>query len=159
MTGAVRRLSLLALLLAALGAAPAAVAAPAPQTTLPAIEKQVMCVVCKTPLAVANGPQAEAQRRQIRELIAAGLTEQQIKDELVDEYGERVLALPDDDGFQLAVYLVPLGVVLLALLLLLLVLPSWRRSARVRAQQPAFAAPALSADDERRLDEDLARHD
>ena len=37
--------------------APGALAAE-PQTTLPAIEEQVMCVVCKTPLSVANGPQA-----------------------------------------------------------------------------------------------------
>ncbi|HMJ03943.1 MAG TPA: cytochrome c-type biogenesis protein CcmH [Conexibacter sp.] len=152
-----RRVSLLALLLAALTAGPAAAATP--QTTLPAIEEQVMCVVCKTPLSVANGPQAEAQRRQIRGLIAAGMTEQQIKDELVAEYGERVLALPEDDGFNLAVYLVPVGAVLLALLVLLLALPRWRRTARARARQPALAAPALSPEDKRRLDEDLARHD
>lgn len=151
-----RRAGLLALLLALAGA-PAGAAAP--QTTLPAIEEQVMCVVCKTPLSVANGPQAEAQRRQIRGLIAAGLTEQQIKDELVAEYGERVLALPEDDGFNLAVYLVPVALVLTALALLTLALPRWRRSARARAQQPAVAAPTLSAEDRRRLDEDLARHD
>lgn len=158
------RIPLLALLLVALAGASAAVAsAPAsaaePQTTLPAIEEQVMCVVCRTPLSVANGPQAEAQRRQIRGLIAAGLTEQQIKDELVVEYGERVLALPEDDGFNLAVYLVPIGLVLAALALLALVLPRWRRQARARARQPAVAAPALSDEDALRLDEDLARHD
>ena len=157
---AARRLPLVALLVA-LAAALAAVPATAaePRTTLPAIEEQVMCVVCKTPLSVANGPQAEAQRRQIRRLIAAGLTEQQVKDELVAEYGERVLALPEDDGFNLAVYLVPIALVLLALSLLALALPRWRRHARTRAGQPAVAAPALSAEDERRLDEDLARHD
>jgi cytochrome c-type biogenesis protein CcmH len=156
-----RRLPLLALLLAALAAAsaPAGASAAPAKTTLPAIEEQVMCVVCKTPLSVANGPQAEAQRRQIRRLIAAGLTEQQIKDEMVAEYGERVLALPEEDGFNLAVYLVPVGGLALALALLALALPRWRRSARVRAGRPAPAAPALSAEDERRLDEDLARHD
>ena len=148
-------------LLAVLALAPASgsVAAAEPQTTLPAIEKQVMCVVCRIPLSVANGPQAEAQRRQIRGLIAAGLTEQQIKDELVDEYGQRVLALPEDDGFNLAVYLVPIALVLLALALLALALPRWHRRARVRAGQPAVAAPTLSAEDRQRLDEDLARHD
>ncbi len=149
----------LAVVLAALALAPGAAVAAETQTTLPAIEKQVMCVVCRTPLSVANGPQAEAQRRQIRGLIAAGLTEQQIKDELVAEYGERVLALPEDDGFNLAVYLVPVALVLLALGLLALALPRWRRHARERAGQPAVAAPTLSAEDRQRLDEDLARHD
>lgn len=156
-TRAVLAAALAALALGAL--LPAAAPAAEPRTSLPAIEEQVMCVVCRTPLSIANGPQAEAQRRQIRGLVAAGLTEQQIKDELVAEYGERVLALPDDDGFDLAVYLVPVGAVLLALLGLGLALPRWRRAARARAGRPSLAAPALSPEDARRLDEDLARHD
>ena len=118
-----------------------------------------MCVVCRTPLSVANGPQAEAERRQIRELIAQGKSEQQIKDVLVEQYGDRVLALPQDDGFNLAVYLVPIVAVALALALLALALPRWRRHARARAAEPAAAVPTLSAEDARRLDEDLARHD
>ena len=118
-----------------------------------------MCVVCRTPLSVANGPQADAERRQIRELIARGRSEQQIKDVLVAQYGDRVLALPKAGGFDLAVYLVPIAAVLLALALLALALPRWRRHARAQAAAPAVAVPALSAEDAQRLDEDLARHD
>lgn len=156
-----RRLLLLVTLAALLAVAVAAPLAHAadPQTTLPAMEQQVMCVVCRTPLSVANGPQADAERRQIRELIAEGRSQQQIKDALVAQYGERVLALPRDDGFNLAVYLVPIAAVALALALLALALPRWRRHARVRAAAPAAAVPALSAEDAQRLDEDLARHD
>jgi cytochrome c-type biogenesis protein CcmH len=155
-----RRLLPLLLALAAL-AGPASTAATAaqPQTTLPAIEQQVMCVVCRTPLAVANGPQADAERRQIRELIAQGKSAQEIKDALVAQYGERVLALPHDDGFNLAVYLVPVAVLAIALALLALALPRWRRHARARAAQPAAATPTLSSEDMRRLDEELARRD
>jgi cytochrome c-type biogenesis protein CcmH len=124
------------------------------------MEQQVMCVVCRTPLAVANGPQAEAERRQIRRLIAQGRSEQQIKDALVAQYGERVLALPQDDGFNLAVYLVPLLAVAVGLLLLAVSLPRWRRRARARAVAPAAAqAPTPSDDDLRRLDEELAQRD
>jgi cytochrome c-type biogenesis protein CcmH/NrfF len=148
-------LALLAALLAAAGPA----AAVQPRTTLPAIEQQVMCVVCRTPLALANGPQADAERRQIRELIAQGRSEAQIKDVLVAQYGERVLALPREHGFNLAVYLVPIGAIVAALALLALALPRWRRRARARSAQPAVAAPTPSAEDLRRLDEDLARHD
>ncbi len=158
MTRAVRRAPLLALVLGALAVASPAPAAE-PQTTLSAMEQQVMCVVCRTPLAVANGPQADAERRQIGRLIAAGRSEQQIKDALVAQYGERVLALPNDDGFNLAVYLVPIGVVAAALALLALALPRWRRRARERTGQPAAAIPTMSAEDTQRLDEDLARHD
>jgi cytochrome c-type biogenesis protein CcmH len=155
----VRGLLPLGLLLAALSLATATAAAVQPQTTLSAMEQQVMCVVCRTPLAVANGPQADAERRQINELIARGRSEQQIKDALVAQYGERVLALPETDGFNLAVYLVPIAVVAFALAVLAFALPRWRREARVRAATPAAAGPAPSAEDMQRLDEDLARHD
>jgi cytochrome c-type biogenesis protein CcmH/NrfF len=155
-----RRGALVVLLAAVVLSAPvAALAAPTPRTTLPAMEQQVMCVVCRTPLSVANGPQADAERRQIRELIAQGKSEQQIKDVLVAQYGDRVLALPRDDGFNLAVYLVPIAAVLLALALLALALPRWRRHARAQAAAPAIAVPTLSVEDAQRLDEDLARHD
>jgi cytochrome c-type biogenesis protein CcmH len=162
MSRAARRLPLapvlaLALAFVVMSAAPALAAQP--RTTLPAMEQQVMCVVCRTPLAVANGPQADAERQQIRELIAQGKNERQIKDALVAQYGERVLALPRGSGFDLAVYLVPIAAVLLGLAVLLVALPRWRRSARARAAQPAVAAPALSAEDARRLAEDLARRD
>jgi cytochrome c-type biogenesis protein CcmH len=149
----------LALVVAALASVPGSSPAAEPQTTLPAMEQQVMCVVCRTPLAVANGPQANAERRQIRRLIAQGKSEQQIKDVLVAQYGERVLALPKDDGFNLAVYLVPIAAVLLALMLLALMLPRWRRETRARAAAPAAAAPTVSAEDLRRLDDELAQRD
>lgn len=153
------RLLLLLTLASLLGVASPLASAVEPQTTLPAMEQQVMCVVCRTPLSVANGPQADAERRQIRELIVQGKDEQQIKDVLVAQYGERVLALPRDDGFNLAVYLVPIAAIALALALLALALPRWRRHARVRAAAPATAVPTLSEEDAQRLDEDLARHD
>jgi cytochrome c-type biogenesis protein CcmH/NrfF len=154
-----RALPLLATLAALLVVAASPAPAAQPQTTLPAMEQQVMCAVCRTPLSVANGPQADAEREQIRRLIAQGKSEQQIKDALVAQYGERVLALPRSDGFNLAVYLVPIAAVALALALLALALPRWRRHARARAAASAVAGPVSSAEDMRRLDEDLARHD
>jgi cytochrome c-type biogenesis protein CcmH len=162
-----RRLAAIALLALALAATAGSAPAPAatPRTTLPQIEQQVMCVVCKTPLAVANGPQADAERRQIRELIARGLTERQIKDALVAQYGQRVLALPTASGFNVAVYAIPIAVVVVGLLVLALALPRWRR----RASAPATAGAAWSgaappaaaptADELRRVDEELARDD
>jgi cytochrome c-type biogenesis protein CcmH/NrfF len=161
-----RALALLALLAAIALAAGAALgttgaAAQEPKTDLKTIEEQVMCVVCRTPLSVAGGPQAAAQRRLINGYIAQGLDADQIKDALVVEYGERVLALPDDEGFNIAVYVVPVVVVVAALALLALALPRWRRHARAyAAEHPAAAAgPVLDAEDARRLDEDLRRYD
>lgn len=138
----------------------AATAAQPQRASLPQIEQEVMCIVCKTPLSIANGPQADAQRDFIRGLIAEGKTEQQIKDALVAEYDERVLALPREKGFNLAVYLVPIAVLAAALALLAVALPRWRRRSRaLAAAGPAAPGPALSDEDTHRLDEDLARYD
>jgi len=155
-----RALGALALALAALALAAPAAPGATPKTDLKTIEDQVMCVVCRTPLSVADGPQAAAQRRLIARWIAQGMSEQEIKDALVAEYGERVLALPDDDGFALAAYLVPIAVVAGALVLAAVALPRWRRRARAAAAAPGpAAAPELTAADARRLDEELRRFD
>ncbi len=155
--------ALLALALAATAVSPipAAAMGATPLTTLPQIEQQVMCVVCKTSLAVANGPQAEAERHQIRLLIARGLTEAQIKDALVAQYGPRVLALPQASGFNVAVYAIPIAVLVLGLAVLAIMLPRWRRRARVPATAGAWSAGAPagapSADELRRVAEELDR--
>jgi cytochrome c-type biogenesis protein CcmH/NrfF len=151
------------LLLVALHAAVAAPVAPAPgaKTTLPAVESQAMCVTCKIPLTVAQSPQADRERAFIQSLIAAGLTEAQIKRALVREYGPAVLALPSSHGFGLAAYLVPPCVVLALLALLALLLPRWRRRSRaaLAAGGASSSASGLSPTDEARLDADIARFD
>ncbi|HEU0249671.1 MAG TPA: cytochrome c-type biogenesis protein CcmH [Solirubrobacteraceae bacterium] len=133
-------------------------AALAPQTNLPTIERQVMCVTCKIPLNVAESAQASRERVLIRGLIAEGRSEAQIKRTLVAEYGPAVLALPSAKGFDLAAYLVPAAVVLALVALLAVLLPGWRRRAREqRARKDE--APRLSASDEARLQADLERFD
>jgi cytochrome c-type biogenesis protein CcmH len=129
-----------------------------PRASLPAIERQVMCVTCKIPLNVAESPQSQRERAYIRGLIAEGQTEAQIKSALVAQYGQSVLALPSAKGFDLAAYLVPVAVVLGMLGLLAFLLPSWRRHARAHKGTVADA-PQLSASDTARLDADLAHFD
>jgi len=142
---------LLVLLLAGAGETAAA-----PRTSLPAIERQVMCVTCKIPLNVAESPQADRERAFIQSLIVEGKSEAQIKRALVGQYGPAVLALPSSHGFDLAAYLVPIAA-LLALLVGLALLPRWRRgSAAAPAQEPATP---LSGSDAARLDADLAHFD
>jgi cytochrome c-type biogenesis protein CcmH len=129
-----------------------------PGTTLPVIERQVMCVTCKIPLNVAESPQADRERALIRRLIAEGKNEAQVKSALVGQYGTAVLGLPTAKGFDLTAYLVPVAVVLCLLALLALVLPRWRRHARASAAATPVA-PKLSEGDAARLDADLKRFD
>ena len=129
-----------------------------PQTSLPVIERQVMCVTCKIPLNVAQSQQANRERAFIQGLIDEGKTEAQIKDALLAQYGPTVLGLPGAHGFDLTVYLVPLAAFLALLATLAVLLPRWRRRARAQAA-PAVDAPQLSSADTARLDADLARFD
>jgi cytochrome c-type biogenesis protein CcmH len=151
----------LALVLNATPGAAAAAAAAVPRTTLPAVEGQVMCVTCKIPLTVAESPQADRERAFIQRLIDRGRDAAQIKRALVYQYGSAVLALPSGHGFDLAVYLVPVAVVLALLAMAAVLLPRWRRRARsTPALDPAQAPPAtLSPTDAARLEADMARFD
>jgi cytochrome c-type biogenesis protein CcmH len=127
-------------------------------TSLPVIERQVMCVTCKIPLNVAQSQQANRERAFIQSLIDEGQTEAQIKDALVAQYGPTVLGLPGAHGFDLTVYLVPLAAFLVLLATLVILLPRWRRHARDQADR-ATAPPTLSPADAARLDADLTRFD
>jgi cytochrome c-type biogenesis protein CcmH len=149
-----RLLALLAVL--ALAVAPAAASAAQPRASFNELETEVMCDVCGVPLNIAESPRADQQRREIKQLIARGLTKQQIEDELVRRYGPGILASPPDKGFSLAAYIVPLAVVAALVVGLALLLPRWRRR-RTAAPAQDSDAPPLSAADQRRLDEELAR--
>ncbi len=150
-----RRAAALALALVLALAAPAL--AQQPRASLPDIEDEVMCVTCNVALNIAESPQASRQRAFIRQLIDDGMTKRQIKARLVDEYGEDVLALPDEDGVGVAAYAVPIGVVLALTATLALVLPRWR--GRGGAAAAPGGSAAVSDADLRRLAEDLARFD
>ena len=157
---AVARLVLLALALAALVATPA-LAAQA-RTTLPDVEDEVMCDTCNVPLNIADSDRAEQERQVIRKLIAQGLTKDQIKDRLKAQYGPAILATPQDSGFSLAVWWVPVAVVLALLALIAALLPRWRNRPPPDGGDDGDDPGAdreLSASDARRLEQDLARYD
>ena len=155
-----RLVSALAALIAlgALAASAGAAPRPAPRTSLPVIEREVMCVTCKIPLNVAQSPQADRERAFIQSLIDKGYSEAQVKRALVAQYGPAVLGLPSAHGFDLSAYLVPIAVVLAVLATLVLLLPRWRR--RARAQSAGEEGEAtLDASEAARLESDLARFD
>ncbi len=143
-------------LVAALALALAASAhAATPKASFNDLEDEVMCDVCNVPLNIAEAPRADQQRREIRGLIAQGMTKDEIKAELKRRYGPAILAVPEDSGFGLAAWLVPIAVVVALLAGLALLLPRWRR----RPPPPGpTQGPGLEPSDARRLDEDLARY-
>jgi cytochrome c-type biogenesis protein CcmH len=128
-------------------------AAVAQQASLPDIEDEVMCPICGTTLELSDSPQAERERELIRGLIAEGQSKDEIKDALVAEYGEDVLAVPDSDGFDLTAWVVPaLGIALAAGAVGLAI-------ARLGRRREDGGGSGLGAEDDARLDRDMSSYD
>jgi len=145
----------------ALLAMPAAAAArDCPKTTLADIEDEVMCPVCGTPLGLAiEAPQAQRERAYIERLIARCKSKDEVKQALVAEFGDSVLALPGDQGDDslgdVLVYVVPALGILLAAGGIAFAVVRWRR----RDGGPGGRGAALAGADGSRLDDDMDRYD
>ena len=114
-----------------------------------------MCVQCKTALNVSTSAVADQERAFIRRQIALGKDKRQVKAALVGEFGPGVLAMPQEKGFSLTAYLVPIVLGLLALAGLIVAARRWRR----RPPEVVDAPEPLADDDARRLDAELAAYD
>ena len=135
--------------------APAASLAACPKTSLADVEDEVMCPVCGVPLGLATeAPQANRERAFIQREAERCKSKAQIKQELVAQFGDRVLALPPEKGFNLAAYLVPAAIVLGGIAVVTTIAVRRRRS-----QPEAPGTPALAGDDAARLEADLERYD
>ena len=165
-----RLAALVVVLLAALSVASPALAVPAAQRgeAFNRLEKKVMCIECNVPLNIAEAAQADATRAQIRLLLDRDLSEEQVLDQLVEDYGVNVLASPKAEGLGAVAYLVPVAALLALLGLGAALLPRWRanraadpgRGDGADAGDPArddAPAQGVSRADDDRLDAELAR--
>jgi cytochrome c-type biogenesis protein CcmH/NrfF len=126
--------------------------------TLTEISGEVMCPICGTLLELAESPQALREKAFIKRLIAEGKSKAQIKDALVAQYGQEVLALPKGSGFDLSAYLVPAIAFVVAAIALAVGVLRWRRdSGPPGPGTPSAKGP--TGEDAERLDADLARYD
>lgn len=157
-----RRLPLVLAILASLTAlllpTAAAAATSALRTELNEIEGEVMCPVCGTLLELAESPQATREKAFIEKLVKQGQSKDEIKEALVEQYGDAVLAEPKGSGFSLSAYVVPIIAFAVAVVLLGFAVWKWRRAAGSRDERkPEAEGP--SDEDRKRLDDDLARYD
>jgi cytochrome c-type biogenesis protein CcmH len=120
--------------------------------SLAELEGEVMCPVCETTLDQSSSPAAQQIKRVIRNRIAAGDTKTQIKDRLVAEYGNAILAAPPRKGFGLVAWWLPLIGIVAAAIVVGVGALRW-----ARAREPAPAGPPLDPVLERRLDDELRR--
>ncbi|HRO32146.1 MAG TPA: cytochrome c-type biogenesis protein CcmH [Brevundimonas sp.] len=127
----------------------APLAEPAQEARAQALFDAIRCVVCQHE-AIGDSPAGVAadMRRLVREEIAAGRTDTQIRDGLVDRYGDYVLFKPPVRMGTWLLWFGPFLLVLVAGAALLL-----------RGRKATAEAAALSADEEKALAERLAADD
>jgi cytochrome c-type biogenesis protein CcmH len=118
------------------------------------LEAELVCPVCSTTLDQSDALVAQRMKAYIRQRIAAGDTEVEIKDALVDEFGPEVLATPPKSGFGLLAWLLPLVALAAGAIAVALLIRSWSR----RRAPPAPERP-LDPELDRRVDEELARYE
>lgn len=93
------------------------------------VAKQLYCPVCENiPLDVCPTQACAQWRELIREKLALGWTDSQIKGYFVDQYGDRVLASPPARGLNLLVYIFPPLAILMGALILARALQAWKQS-------------------------------
>jgi cytochrome c-type biogenesis protein CcmH len=94
-----------------------------------AIARQLYCPVCEnTPLDVCPTTACHQWRELIRQMLAEGKTESEIKQYFVDYYGARVLSEPPVSGINWLVYIVPPAAFLAGVILLFLAFRTWKRT-------------------------------
>ena len=117
---------------AALNSTPAYAQQPTPDPQLvnqmDKIAAGLYCPVCSnTPLNVCETQACEQWRQLIVDKLAAGQSEQQIRQYFVDQYGDRVLGAPPAEGFDLSAYLLPLFMLLAGVSILFFTMRKWLR--------------------------------
>ena len=126
-----------------------------------AIAKQMFCPVCEnTPLDVCPTQACIEWRELIREMLAEGKTEAEIKQYFVDRFGDRVLAAPPARGLNWLVYIIPPVAILAGVLILYSALRALRQpstSAPPPGGSESTATPAANDEYTKRLEEELRK--
>jgi cytochrome c-type biogenesis protein CcmH len=145
----------IAVAVAALALTPAALAC-APRASQASLETKLVCIQCHTTLDESSSPFANELKAEVARRIALCQSEQQILDAMVAEFGPSVLSTPQTHGFDLIAWILPIGGILLGAAALGLGARHWART-RTAADGDSTQSPKLDPEEERRVDEELAR--
>ncbi len=120
-----------------------------------AVAKQLFCPICENiPLDVCPTQACAQWRDTIRDKLAQGWSEDQIKDYFVQQYGERVLAKPRTTGLSLYVWVIPPAAILIAALFFVW----YMRNARMKAAAVVATSTEDESDDySKQLEKELAK--
>ncbi len=126
-----------------------------------AVAKQLYCPVCEnTPLDVCPTEACRQWRELIRSQLAEGMSEQEIKDYFVANYGARVLSEPPRTGLNWLVYILPPAIILLGAFFLFRSFRAWTKASATASAANAERGEASSPkkdDYVARLEEELKK--
>jgi cytochrome c-type biogenesis protein CcmH len=124
------------------------------------IAGQMYCPVCEnTPLDVCATQACAQWRALIRDKLAAGWTDDQIKQYFVEQYGARVLAEPPHQGLSWLIYIVPPVLFVLGIYALYRAFVVMRKPARAAATTTAGPPDSGNDDYLRRVEDELKKRD
>jgi cytochrome c-type biogenesis protein CcmH len=113
-----------------------------PETRAKALERKLIAPCCMRGTVQEHDSPASFQiRAEIRRLLAAGASDQDVLDAYVERYGPQILSMPPASGFNLVAYLGPSLAMLALGAILLVMLRRWRTTAAPAGQRPAPRAP------------------
>jgi cytochrome c-type biogenesis protein CcmH len=119
---------------------------PVAEKRLQKLSEELRCLVCQNQtIADSNAELAQDLRREVRTMIKAGKTDNEIVDFMVTRYGDFVLYRPPVKGITLLLWGGPIALLLIGLFAL-------QRYLRQRAKRVIAAEHQLSAEDTRRAE-------
>jgi cytochrome c-type biogenesis protein CcmH/NrfF len=95
------------------------------------LEQNLMAPCCWSGTVADHGH--SEMESSIREMVSQGLTRQQVLDKFVAKYGEKILAIPKAEGFNLTAWIMPAVVFVLGVFIMILYFTN--RSAKVALTQ------------------------
>jgi cytochrome c-type biogenesis protein CcmH len=109
---------------------------------------ELMCPAdCVMTLAACDMTEAVQMRGFIKTKVAEGWSKQQITDTLVAQYGERLLAAPTKQGFNLTAWITPFAVIAAGGVLISVLVTTWiRQRRRLDARARAAVKHASAVD-------------
>jgi len=127
--------------------------------TVADLEDELICPTCKTTLDQSDAPVARQIKALVARRVAQCTSKQQIKDELVADFGPSVLAAPPREGFHWLAWLLPPVGLLVAAGVIGVLVWRWSRSRPAEVAADSNGRLPLDPELERRLDRELARYD
>lgn len=123
-----------------------------------AVASQLYCPVCEsTPLDVCPTEACRQWRELIRSQLADGMTEDQIKQYFVDNYGARVLAEPPKQGYFWLAYLLPPVIILAGAIMLFRSFKLWTKPKSAAAEPDEVQSDPSKDDYLARFEEEIKK--